>query len=57
MKKNVLKHHEVAAAIQKFLKDGGLIEKLPEQNVRRQDIIGDEKYEMYEKVSRLPILH
>jgi len=50
-------HQEVFAAIQKFVREGGLIKKLPEQSAKRRDIIGDDKYEMYETVSNIPIMN
>ena len=58
MKRNVqVSHQEVSSAIQKFVREGGLIKKLPEQSAKRRDIIGEEKYEMYESVSKLPIVN
>ena len=57
MKKNNVSHQEVQAAIQRFVRKGGLIEKLPEQSAKRRDVIGEDKYEMYEMVSDLPILN
>ena len=58
MKRNTeLSHQELYSAIQKFVREGGLIKKLPEQNAKRRDVIGEEKYEMYESVSKLPIVN
>ena len=54
---NQVSHQEVFAAIQKFVREGGLIKKLPEQSAKRRDIIGDDKYEMYETVSNIPIMN
>jgi hypothetical protein len=47
---------EVQLAIQKFLKHGGLIVKLPDQAVRQRKTIGEDKYQIYEALSNLPTI-
>ncbi len=56
-RKEKISQQEVNAAIQSFLQRGGLIEKLPDQNVEQRQKIGEEKYEVYEALSDLPILN
>ena len=56
-KQNTVSHQEIHAALQKFVRDGGLIKKLPEQSAKRRDVLGEDKYEMYEAVSNLPIIN
>jgi len=57
MKKKTISHQEINQAIKNFLTEGGLIKKLPDQEVKRQEVIGEDKYEIYEPLSNLPIVN
>ena len=43
-----ISHQEVANAVQQFLKNGGMISKLPDQNYNASSNVGGEKYEAFE---------
>lgn len=49
---NKVTQAEVNAAIQRFVKQGGLIRKLPEQRSQSRQV--GQKYEVYETLSNLP---
>lgn len=44
---------EITAALQRFIKNGGVIHHLPDQEYRMAQTIGDEKYDAYESMSDL----
>ena len=44
---------EVSAALQKFIKKGGMIKRLPDQEYKPATPIGEEKYQIYEPISDL----
>lgn len=46
-------HSDVSAAIARFLKDGGMIKKLPEQKAMTSGTVGADKYEAFETLSDL----
>lgn len=48
-KKTMLSHTDVAKAIQKFKKEGGLIKRLPDQVVPKGVMVGG-KFSMFESV-------
>jgi len=52
-KHHKINHTEIAAAIQMFQKKGGLIVRLPDQNAQPHMVIGNEKYDPFEPISRL----
>ena len=47
---------EISSALARFLKQGGVIEKLPAQNFRPIGTVGGEKYEAYESLNDLPAI-
>jgi hypothetical protein len=47
---------EVSAALARFLKQGGMIQKLPDQNFHATERVGGEKYDAYERLADLPSL-
>ena len=48
---NYVTHEEISAALVRFQVAGGCIEKLPMQQVVKQMMIGEEKYNDYEPIS------
>lgn len=46
-------HEEIARAMKQFAKQGGTIVKLPAQRASALSVIGNEKYNQYEAISRL----
>ncbi len=54
MKKQVrISEEEIQKALQKFQKEGGLINKLPDEVIRRSPYVGG-KFAMYEAVIERP---
>ena len=49
-------HADVAAAMTRFLKRGGIIKHLPEQKALLAGTVGAEKYEVFESLSDLPVV-
>ncbi len=49
-------HQEIAIALARFHVSGGLIEKLPTQNVVLQMMVGEEKHNIYEPISAFAAL-
>jgi hypothetical protein len=47
---------EVSLALTRFLKEGGMIRKLPAQNFRVSGMVGGEKYQAFETLNDLPNL-
>ena len=50
MAKKKLTKQEIAAAIQKFQKNGGNIKKLPDQRYAATAVVGEEKHQVYESI-------
>ena len=48
-----ISQEEVSAAIQQFLKEGGLIEHLPNQGSPEGKVVGESKYDIYESFNDL----
>ena len=48
--------HDVSAALARFLKDGGIIKKLPAQRFHVVGTVGAEKYDAYESLADLPAI-
>ncbi len=46
-----LTDQELQDSIQQFMRDGGMIDKLPEQKHVRGDFVGSEKYDDFEPLS------
>jgi hypothetical protein len=46
-------HEEIQAAVQRFVRQGGNIDKLPDQKSSRSEFVGSEKYESFETFSSL----
>ena len=44
---------EVSAALQQFINQGGIISQLPDQEFRMAQMVGDDKYDIYEHLSDL----
>ena len=53
MKKKEISHQDVQAAINKFMKSGGMIDKLPEQGAHDRRMVGEDKYQIYETLTTL----
>jgi len=51
--RTLVSHDDVQRALQRFLKDGGIIHHLPEQESRGHHMVGGDKYQDYEKLSNL----
>jgi hypothetical protein len=51
-----ISQEEVSAALQRFLKKGGAIVKLPDQNYIQAHPVGEDKYEIYESITDLSLL-
>ena len=54
-KKNI-NQNEISAALRKFLKNGGIIRQLPEEKFQGSQLVGEEKYQIYEPLSKLTAL-
>lgn len=54
--KNKITQDEVSVAMYQFMKCGGHIQKLPDQNYCAAHPIGEDKYEAYESLSALDSL-
>lgn len=52
-KKQTITHEEVQEALKRFVRGGGMIDKLPDQKSSRSEFVGNEKYETYETLSSL----
>ena len=52
-KQKRITHKEVQEALKRFVRHGGMIDKLPEQKSARSEFIGSEKYDTYESLSSL----
>jgi hypothetical protein len=46
-------HQDVQKAVQQFLKNGGIIVRLPEQKPQPKPVVGGEKYQDYEPYTAL----
>ncbi|HEX9841702.1 MAG TPA: hypothetical protein VGC20_03085 [bacterium] len=54
--KQEITQQEVSAALARFLKQGGMIKQLPDQNFRPSGPVGGDKYQAYESLNDLPTL-
>jgi hypothetical protein len=54
--KPTITQEEISVALARFLKHGGVIEKLPAQEFHAVGTVGGEKYEAYESLADLPTL-
>lgn len=54
--KKKITHTEVSSAMYQFMKCGGHIEKLPDQNYCAAHPIGEDKYEVFESLDDLDTL-
>jgi hypothetical protein len=52
-KQKRITHKEVREAMTRFVRNGGIINKLPEQKSARTEFIGQEKYENFESLASL----
>jgi len=52
-KTSEVSHEDVQKAVQKFLKDGGIIVQLPEQDSRAYQMVGGEKHQNFESLANL----
>ena len=50
-KKEAVSHQDVVEAVQQFIREGGMIAKLPEQKQVRADYVGNDRYDTYEPLS------
>lgn len=46
-------HQEVQQALHHFLKNGGLIQRLPAQEKQEQPMVGGDKYQNFESLANL----
>ena len=51
-----ISQQDVSAALARFLNQGGIIRKLPDQNFRASGTVGGDKYQAFETLSDLPSL-
>ena len=49
----MVSHEDVQRAVQRFLKDGGIIVRLPEQQGAERPMVGGEKYQDFETLNNL----
>lgn len=47
---------DVSAALARFLKQGGIIKKLPAQRFQCAGTVGGDKYQAYESLTDLPVI-
>lgn len=55
-RKGKVTQDEISAALQRFIKDGGVIHHLPDQEYSEAKTVGDDKYQAYESLSNLSAL-
>jgi len=51
--RTLVSHEDIQRAVQRFLKDGGIIVHLPEQNGAERPMVGGEKYQDFETLNNL----
>ena len=56
-RKQTVSHRDVRDAVQQFVKQGGMIAKLPDQKQIRDDYVGAEKHDTYEPLSTFVSSH
>ena len=51
--RTMVSHEDIQRAVQRFLKDGGIIVRLPEQQGTERQMVGGEKYQDFETLNNL----
>ena len=51
--KKTITQEQVAQAIKKFKKNGGIIVKLPDQEFHSNKVVGSDKYQNFESIAAL----
>ena len=51
--RTTVSHEDVQRAVKRFLKDGGIIVHLPEQQGGDRPMVGGEKYQDFESINNL----
>ena len=54
--KEKITHPEISSALQQFINEGGIINHLPDQEYQMAQMVGEDKYDVYEHLSDLSAL-